>query len=398
MKIAVVGDTHFGAIFALGEDKDSGGNTRIDDYENTFNFIIDYCIENDVKILIQTGDLFEHRKPDGASLMAADRCLRRLSSAGIRTYVIMGNHDYIRYPGGHQSYLEAIPANNYDKVSIYIKPQAPKVNINGEDVNLVLLPFQDKKSYFTKDDEGNVKPATTEQASKKVEQIITNMLDELDTEKPTIFVGHNFFYEGSYNKFGGGEILVRPEIFEDKCNAAMMGHLHQFRVVKKYNPTIIYTGSLERTNFGESSQTKYLSVYDSVLDKCEFVELPCKTLSDITIDLSSADAENFYANFKEEISKVDYDNHIVRFKVKLKETLRGIISEDKIKNSIVSGNPCYISKIILEPVKEKIKRNLEIMEEESDFKIFKKFVNDQTSVDEDLRKMIVSASKEILEE
>ena len=35
------------------------------------------------------------------------------------------------------------------------------------------------------------------------------------------------------------------------------------------------------------------------------------------------------------------------------------------------------------------------MEEESDFKIFKKFVNDQTAVDEDLRKMIVSASKEI---
>ena len=67
------------------------------------------------------------------------------------------------------------------------------------------------------------------------------------------------------------------------------------------------------------------------------------------------------------------------------------ISEDEIKKNIQGGNPFYISKILLEPVKEKLKRNLEIMEEESDFKIFKKFVNDQTAVDEDLRKMIVLA-------
>ena len=145
MKVAIVGDTHFGAVFGLGKPNDSGGNTRIDDYENTFNYIIDYCIENDVKVLVQTGDLFEDRKPTGPALMAADRCLRRLSANGIRTYIIMGNHDYIRFPGGFSSILEAIPANNYPKVSIYTKPQSPKVSIGGDKINLVLVPFQKTK-------------------------------------------------------------------------------------------------------------------------------------------------------------------------------------------------------------------------------------------------------------
>ncbi len=397
MKIAVVGDTHFGAIFGLGEPNDSGGNSRIDDYEKTFDFIINHCVENDIKVLIQTGDLFEKRKPDGPSLMAADRCLRKLSANGIITYVIMGNHDYIRFPGGFSSYLEAIPANNYDKVNIYTKPQSPKINIGGEDANIILLPFQDKKSFFVKDESGDLKPATTEQASIEVEKIITSMLDSVNTEKPTIFVGHNFYYEGSYNIYGGGEILIRPEIF-DRCNAVMMGHLHQFRLLKKYNPTILYTGSLERTNFGESNQKKYLTVYDTNIDKCNFVELPCKELSDVTIDLSKSQAESFYSDLKLQVSDLEYEGHIVRFKILVKESLKSIMSPDKIKGIVSAQDPSYISKIILEPVKEKIKRNLEIMEEESDFNIFKKFVNDQIAVDDEIKTMIISASKEILEE
>ena len=141
-----------------------------------------------------------------------------------------------------------------------------------------------------------------------------------------------------------------------------------------------------------------MSVYDSTLDKCEFVELPCKDLSDITIDLSSCEAENIYSEFKEKISDIDYSGHIVRFKILLKETLKGIVSEEKISSRILSGDPSYISKITLEPVKEKIKRNLEVMDEETDLNIFKKFVKDQVSLDDDLRKLILEASKEILEE
>ena len=397
MKIAIVGDTHFGAgTKGLGDDNGSGGNTRIDDYERTFNFIIDYCIENNVKVLIQTGDLFEDRKPKTPELIAADRCFRRLSSNGIITYVIMGNHDYTRFAGGFSSYLEAIPANNYDKITIYTKPQAPKISVGGDKVNLVLLPFQDKKSYIVKDEDGNQKPATTEQASLKVESLIKKMTEDLDMTIPTVFVGHNCYYEGSYNKYGGGEILVRPEIF-DGFSAVLMGHQHQFKVVKKYNPCIVYTGSLERTNFGESNQSKYLTVYDSVLDKCDFVELPCKNLSDIVVDMSDEPSENFYSKFEEKLGLHNYEGHIVRFNILVKESLKSIISSEKIKDLIWEKSPAYISNITLDPVKEKIKRNLEVMEEENDFKIFKKFVNDQITVDENIRSKIIACVKEILE-
>ena len=111
MKIAICGDVHFGAIFGLGVPNGKGGNTRLDDYERTFNHIVDICIERKIDAFVQTGDLFEKRNPSPIEIGIADRCIRRLSSANIPTFIIMGNHDYKRHAGTYTSSLSSLPAN-----------------------------------------------------------------------------------------------------------------------------------------------------------------------------------------------------------------------------------------------------------------------------------------------
>ena len=44
MRVVVCGDSHIGATFGLGKSNGSGGNTRVDDYEKSLNYIVDYCI------------------------------------------------------------------------------------------------------------------------------------------------------------------------------------------------------------------------------------------------------------------------------------------------------------------------------------------------------------------
>ena len=96
MKIVICGDTHIGAVFGLGMPTITGGNTRIDDYEFTLNYIVDYCIDNSIDVFVQTGDLFDSRNPSPEHMSIVNNALRRLSSAGIVSAVIMGNHDYRR--------------------------------------------------------------------------------------------------------------------------------------------------------------------------------------------------------------------------------------------------------------------------------------------------------------
>ena len=58
MKVAILGDTHIGAVFGLGRPIEGGSNTRIKDYEATMDYAIQHCIDNDIDVFIQTGDLF----------------------------------------------------------------------------------------------------------------------------------------------------------------------------------------------------------------------------------------------------------------------------------------------------------------------------------------------------
>src|SRR5690606_10388512 len=94
MKVVICGDSHIGAVFGLGGPNGKGGNTRIDDYEKTLNYIVDYCIENNVDVFVQTGDAFDKRNPTAEQLEVFNRALKKLSTHNIFSVVIMGNHDY----------------------------------------------------------------------------------------------------------------------------------------------------------------------------------------------------------------------------------------------------------------------------------------------------------------
>ena len=140
--------------------------------------------------MIQTGDLFEKRNPSPIEIEAADKAIRKLSTSNIPTFIIMGNHDYKRFGGTYTSALLSMPAKHYTNVRILIDPDVISVtNNNYERVNLLLMPFRDKRMY-----PGD----TTAEKSLNFENHISDLFKTCNEKFPTVFVGHNFFYEGSY--------------------------------------------------------------------------------------------------------------------------------------------------------------------------------------------------------
>src|SRR5271168_1217445 len=95
--IGILGDIHYGAGLNLGKiDPITQLNTRLLDYEDTFNKAVDYFIEQKVKLIIQTGDVFENRLPTSAQHKIFSRCLRRALDKGLEFIFIIGNHDQQR--------------------------------------------------------------------------------------------------------------------------------------------------------------------------------------------------------------------------------------------------------------------------------------------------------------
>ena len=386
MRVVVVGDTHIGAIFGLGRPNGAGSNTRIDDYANTLEYIVNYCIEKQVDIFVQTGDVFEIRKPSPEHMAIVDHAIKRLSNAGITSVWLMGNHDYIRTSSTEfTSSIVNLGAKDYPNVRIVLEPTILNVESQDGTVNLVLLPYRDKRMYS----EGSI-----EAASFGYEAHVRKLIKECDPETPTIAIGHNFYFEGSYNDFSGSEILARPSAFQG-CDLVAMGHYHNFRIVKKANPVTIYTGSMEKINFSDKDRAKYFIDYDTNEKEINIIKTPVRELEELNINLSHANLENYMEELAAVLEKEDLDGKIVRVNLQLKERVASFVKKNHIYDLLYKQKCHYVSALKMEVIQKRMIRDVSILQHKTDIDIFKAFVKKQ-DLDSEIRELILKRAEDIM--
>lgn len=388
MRAIICGDTHIGAVFGLGRPNGKGGNTRVEDYEATLNSIIDHAIDSKADIFIQTGDLFEHRDPSPQHMKIVDKAFKRLSNANIATFVIMGNHDYKRSGSDFTSAITSLAASEYPNVRMLLKPEIVEVcNSKNEKVNLLLLPYRDRRMYSG----SNIREQT-----ESFNSHIKELVGQAKGDNPLIAVGHNFFFEGSYNDYGGSEVMATPGAFNG-CDAAIMGHLHQFRVLQKRAPVCIYSGSMEKSNFGDAAVDKYYIDYSFFDKKIKFCKSNVRGLLDKAIDLSSSDFSNIVDNLKTELEKENLDEKIVRIKILVDEKIASALDKQAIQTDLYKLGAFHVSKVIIEAISKRIVRDNSILQHKDDFSMLKAFLESQ-DMDKEYSLELLKEAKIIMED
>jgi exonuclease SbcD len=388
VRIVICGDTHVGAVFGLGRPNGKGGNTRVEDYRKTLKHVIDHTIKTKADIFVQTGDLFEHREPSIEHMKIVDKALKRLSNANIATFVIMGNHDYKKNGSSFTSSITSLSAAEYPNVRMLLEPEIVEVcNSKNEKVNLLLLPYRDRRMYPG----DNIREQSAEYNTH-----IKELVASVNSENPLLSIGHNFFFEGSYNDYGGTEVMAAPGSFNG-CDIAVMGHLHQFRVLQKHAPVCIYAGSMERSNFGDANIDKYFVDYDIFEKKASFHKLPVRDLEDASVDLSASNFSDIQNALKEKLDEFDLKDKIVRFKFLVDEKVLPAMDKQQIQADLYKLGVFHVSKIIIEAVSKRIVRDSSILEHKDDFSMFKAFLNSQ-DIDDKYRKEMLKEAKIIMGE
>jgi len=388
MKIAVLGDAHIGASHGLGKKNKDGTNTRSEDYKATLDWVSDYCLKENIDVLIQTGDLFEHRNPSRHDMDIAEDFLKKMSAYGITTQVIMGNHDYKKSGISYTSSLQNLSIDGHPEVSIYIKPDVVHfINSLGERVNMVLMPFRDKRFYS-----GKSLPEKTYEYN----QEILRLIKSCNRKYPTIFVGHNFIYEGSYNDFGATEVFAMRDTFHG-IDAAFMGHYH---TSKKFSDSpgkrVFYTGSMEKNNFGDRNNEKFLFIYDTKRDEVKKEKMPVRGLIEVNIDLSSCDMESIYSELNAKIEGFDFKEKISRISIKIREAHSALLHKDKISAKLERRGSHFVSRVIIDSVQDPLIRDLSPLKEEGDLNIFSKYLKMQ-ELDEETMLRLTKKAKQLME-
>jgi DNA repair exonuclease SbcCD nuclease subunit len=299
----------------------------------------------------------------------------------------MGNHDYRKVGETFNSAISSLAARDYPNVRLIISPEVVKFYSQKEVItNLILLPFRDRKMYAGK---------TVEQDSLLYEKEVADLVSQCSPNAPIVAVGHNFFNTGSYSDYSGAEVLPRVEAFKG-CDFVAMGHYHQFKIINKKDPIAIYTGSMEKINFGDEKVDKFFIDYDTSTKKTKVLKCPSRQLMDLSINLENSDHNNFLDLLREGVDQLDVKEKITRAKLIVRDNLAPFVRKNDVEKILYSAGAFFVSKVTVEPIVTRMIRDEQILNHKDDFSMFKAFIEDQASMQDEERETILLEAKKIM--
>lgn len=321
MKAVILGDTHFGGGYSLGKiDPYRQVNSRLIDFLNTYDYVLDYMVSVNAKHLIISGDIFEHRRPQAIELGLFAEKINKSSSYKIHTHIIVGNHDLTFYQNA--TTLDILHELKLPYVHIYTDVKSVVCSDGETDdvINFIFIPFRNKKM---------LKCDTTAEAIRRLRDRIVYEVNSIGLGTK-IAVGHFMLENPTISKSliesSIGEIVLPLDIFKD-LDATIMGHVHTHQIIQE-SPLISYIGSMERAKLDEGKHKKYFLVAD-VNDgnfTYEFKQLPVRNIYDLVIDQTTAkDSEDAIIEVKKYIDNYSLNNNltgsIIRLQIYLTENL-----------------------------------------------------------------------------
>ena len=282
MKILVCGDVHIGGSYALGKtDPNTQLNSRLLDFSDTFNTIIDNAVKENAKVVVLTGDVFEHRVPTSSQINTFSKCIIRAVKSGLKVIIVVGNHDQQR--NVDTSTIDFLNHLEIPNVCVYQDLGVKTLQDEyGKDYHIILMPYRDRRMLNT---------ATNSEAIEIIKTQLSDLIKGLTGTK--IVVGH-FMLEKTIeddnpDSFSINELVIPFNTF-DEVDIALMGHIHKHEIMNKEKPVIIYTGSMDKVSFSEKEHQKVSIILDTNdIEKYQVVKTKTRNMYELNFDYSSND-------------------------------------------------------------------------------------------------------------
>ena len=148
---------------------------------------------------------------------------------------------------------------------------------------------------------------------------------------------------------GRDYLLLTSDIALPELDYIALGHIHKHQILNK-NPYIVYSGSLERVDFGEENDIKGFCAIEinpsnnigNRVTNFEFIPTNARKFVTININISDDD-ENPNNTIISSINKFNIKDSIVKINIESPKNLKEIIRESEIRTSLKEAH--YIASI-----------------------------------------------------
>jgi DNA repair exonuclease SbcCD nuclease subunit len=257
MKIGVIGDIHLRGVDPLGVINKEGINSRLVDKLDCLTFCVRECLKYNVEMVEFLGDVFDAINPTERIRGMFWECIYPLTSKGIPTRIILGNHDM----NGQIYNLESERFVARPNIRI-IRSETFYERIG--DTQIAHIPYIEDKTT------------------------LVNVLKNQNTLKSRILFGH---CEISGAALGADNHKMRSEIdakfFLNELT--LLGHIHKFQEIR---PNLVYLGSITKADFGERNDRCAMAIVDTDSMTTHYIDIPQRPM--LQIEIHENNPNNIY--------------------------------------------------------------------------------------------------------
>lgn len=242
MKLIHTADIHIGMENYGRLDPETGLSSRLQDFLRAFDRMVDYALDAKTDYFIFSGDAFKTREPSPTHQREFAKRIKKLTKAGIEVVLLVGNHD-TGNAAGKANTLDIYSALETENVHVIREPSL----ITVKDLQIVGIPWVSRAEFAGIHD--------------KIKELFKKVIPA----KPAIVMAHASVSGAKYGSersvmMGGDFVLDKETLDHPKVAYVALGHIHQRQIIAGTKVPMVYSGSIERVDFGEAKEDKGFEV------------------------------------------------------------------------------------------------------------------------------------------
>ncbi len=351
MKFLHLADLHLGVENYGRIDPATGLHSRFVDYLERLDEALALGLAEGVDLVLIAGDIYKNRTPNPTHQREFARRIHRLRSAGVPVVILTGNHD-ISPAAGRAHSVEIFDALGVEGVTIADRPHLHRIQTNAGLLQIIALPWVTRHTLLTREELRGVSFAALDyELRRRLERFIEEKASQLDPDLPAIIAFHGSLDGaelGAERAMTLGQDLVLPRSVMAQPGIAYvaMGHIHKHQALS-HDPPMVYSGSLERVDFGERDEPKGCVIVSIEQGRTSWQFYPLAARPFVSIEKDVRASSDPLEQVRVLISRHDLHQAVVRLEVQVTRAQAGLLREEQMRAMLEEAGAFVIAAVVL---------------------------------------------------
>jgi DNA repair protein SbcD/Mre11 len=370
LKIIHFADLHLGVENYGHINPETGMSSRLEDFLKALDQLVDFALENNVDLVLFCGDAYKSREPSQTQQREFAKRIKRLSAGSIPFFLLIGNHD-LPNSLGRATTMEIFDTLSVPNVYVANKPGIYNIPTNSGEIQIAALPWVRRSALLSKEDTRNM---DFSQINQRLQDILTNIISDLTSKLnpalPSILAAHIWVMNASLGSekgmsIGQEHMLLLSSVAQNAFDYVALGHIHKAQSLKESPPTV-YSGSLERLDFGDEKIEKGFYLVEIETDRTtgirktnfQFMPVNARRFFTLQVEIYLEDIDPTTSIIQAiEKNQDKIKNAVTRLEIKLPASISNKLRDSEIRTGLKEAYYYTISKEIQRETRSRLGRS-----------------------------------------